>query len=222
MDTSPFPAKNPLYITLSKVRGRVQKLQRRPPSLSVSLSSLSPLPSLSPISFLSTLSCGRRKFNRVVPKYGRHWRKCVNHAGRKYSRRVRVRTIRGGARVQKSFFAAAQRMGARFLRACLRNEFRAFSEHSLLLPRYIKHPWNRCSLSTMIDRRSWNENNSFRENFLLIHQFFQSSSDAVCLSNLIILLMTRIEISSIFLFLNILIHRRYCVFKLASLVKNLH
>lgn len=116
------------------------------------------------------------------------------------TRQGRVRTIRrGGTRAEKFFRRRRYtRMGTRFLKR-LRNEFRAFSEHSLLpLPRYIKRSWKGCSLSTMIDRRSCNENSIFllsggKKCFFsfLIHQF----SDLRIFTNLFIFLTTRDTVS---------------------------
>lgn len=178
-----FRPKIHYILHLARCRDASKSYKGVPPCPSPS--SFSPLPS----SFLSTLSCGRRNFNRVVPKYGRHWRKCVNHAGRKYSRRQgRVRTIRrGGARVQKSFFADIRGWELVFY-ARLRNEFRAFSIpcHATLSIVGRDALFQRWSIE---DRGT--KTTRFLETNVLIHQFFQSSSDAICLSNLFILLMTQ-------------------------------
>lgn len=127
------------------------------------------------------------------------------------TRQGRVRTIRERGHACRKVFSPPQiyEDGNSFFKACLRNEFRAFSEHSLLpLPRYIKRSWKGCSLSTMIDRRSCNENNIFLEtnvSFLFYPPIFFKRR---FFTNLFIFLTSRDTVSrfpQFFIVLNILI-----------------
>lgn len=134
MDTSPFPAKNPLYITLTKVQGRVQKLRR--------LSPRRPAPPLA-LSHSCSGSKPRRGITLIELSGSTapltEMRKSRGDRGRRESIRVRTKDARKSPRVQKLFQGTRiYDAGNSFLTDASSPRFARLAERFFAL-RYIKH-----------------------------------------------------------------------------------